>query len=455
MKKIILPMILLTSLFNARANYLDENLQKLNWNGIEVVWLQDNTLPVYDFSIYFKEGALGDSKNKFGQTQLMFDLLSSGTNKFSQNQVLEKLEFYGSSFDSNITHEYSSISVSGLVKDLRPTLQMMCHLFKNANYPEKKLISYKNRLKTSMKNMVTSHSALANHIFRFESLRGTGYENPVKGTLASIDKIDRQDLVQRLGHFNKKVTKRIYIKGPADVLKVKDVITNNCGWKKTDYQLALNKTLKVKPHQEVLFVSIEKANQAQIRIGRTLSFDEVQNDNHELKSFTSNFMGGGFTSRLVQELRVKRGLTYSAGSYVSDQKTYGRAGISTFTKNNSIVQMLSSIKKVIKDSSESVSTSHFEMSKRNIKGNYLLSLESSSDFLQNLQFFDHVGRDYSEIYNFTKNIDKITKENLLKSVRDLFGYENQVKLVLGNKSLIKPLRKAGFKLKVIEYKDYL
>ena len=80
---------------------------------------------------------------------------------------------------------------------------------------------------------------------------------------------------------------------------------------------------------------VPKANQAQIRVGRYLTYDESKKD-HELMSLASKYMGGGFTSRLMQELRVKRGLTYSAGAYASTQKTYGRSGISTFTKNNTL-----------------------------------------------------------------------------------------------------------------------
>jgi zinc protease len=455
MKKLLLSLVLVCVSQISSGNYIDDNLKKLNWNGIEVVWLEDNSLPTYDFSVYFKEGAFGDSLEKFGETQLMFDQLSSGTSKYKQREILEKLEFYGANFDSSITHEFSSINVSGLVKDMKPTLKMMCHLFNSASFPEKKLESYKARIKSSIKNVVTKHSALANLIFRYESLKGSGYENPVKGNLKSIGNITRQDLISRLKHFNKNVVKRIYIKGPSEILGTESIVSNECKWNKTNHSLPLQKVAKKTGRDEILFVSIPEANQAQIRVGRIMNSSEVEVNNHELKRFTSTFLGGGFTSRLVQRLRVEKGLTYSAGSYVSEQRTYGRSGISTFTKNESIVEMLSSIRGVLKESSQGVETSVFNMSKRHIKGNYLLSLESTSDFLQNLQYFDHVGRDYSEIYKFSHNIDKITPSALKSTVNSIFNWKDQVKLILGNKNLIKKLRKAGYKVKELNYKEYL
>ena len=72
-------------------------------------------------------------------------------------------------------------------------------------------------------------------------------------------------------------------------------------------------------------------------------------------------MGGGFTSRLVQGLRVEKGLTYSASAYASDQKRYGRSGINTFTKNESIVELLKTTKKIIEDSSKKVEKNTFLM----------------------------------------------------------------------------------------------
>jgi zinc protease len=455
MKKLLLLLCLLSLSQVSQGNYIDDNLKKLSWNGIEVVWLEDNSLPTYDFSIYFKEGAFGDAKGKYGETQLMFDQLSSGTSKYKQRDILEKLEFFGSSIDSSITHEFSSVNVSGLVKDMKPTLEMMCHLFNSATFPQKKLDTYKARLKSSITNIVTKHSALANLIFRYESLKGSGYENPVKGNLKSINNITRSDLVTRLKHFNSNVVKRIYIKGPSEVLNAESIVTQDCKWKKTAFDLPLNKVAVTTGRPEILFVSIPEANQAQIRVGRIMNTSEVSQSNHELKSYSSTFLGGGFTSRLVQRLRVDKGLTYSAGSYVSEQRSYGRSGISTFTKSESIIEMLSSIQEVLKESTQKVSKANFDMSKRHIKGNYLLSLESTSDFLQNLQYFDHIGRNYSEIYKFTERIDRVTQKDLTSTIDSIFNWDNQVKLILGNKNLIKKIKKAGYKVKEIDYKNYL
>ena len=119
--------MIISSSVNA-GNYLDDNLKKLKWNDIEVVWLEDDTFPTYNFTVYFHAGALTDSKSKEGETEFMFSELTSGTTRYAKKEILEALEFYGANYGSNVTHEYATYSVSGLVKDMTPTMMMVCHL---------------------------------------------------------------------------------------------------------------------------------------------------------------------------------------------------------------------------------------------------------------------------------------------------------------------------------------
>ena len=92
MNKFIIFLLLFSQLAFGK-NYLDESLKKFTWNGIEVVWIEDDSLPTFDVIFYFGSGALDDSKNKIGLTELTFSEMTSGSSKFSQKQIVESLEF--------------------------------------------------------------------------------------------------------------------------------------------------------------------------------------------------------------------------------------------------------------------------------------------------------------------------------------------------------------------------
>lgn len=106
------------------------NIKKLDWDGLEVVWLKDERYPVYNMSVYFADGALSDSPSRRGETAAALNLLNSGTRRYDQKEINENLEFFGVDFGAHVTHEFSSYSISGLVKDLIPTTKLLCHLMR-------------------------------------------------------------------------------------------------------------------------------------------------------------------------------------------------------------------------------------------------------------------------------------------------------------------------------------
>lgn len=455
MNKIILSFFILLTINAFAGNYLDDNLRKFNWNGIDVIWLEDNQYPTYTFNVYFDAGASLDDPRKLGETELAFNQLIAGTTRYKQKEILDALEFYGAGFGASVTHEYSTYSVGGLVKDMVPTMKMICHMFSEATYPKSEIDKTKKRILTGLKNLVTNHGSLANRVFREVSLEGTPFEKPVSGTMSTINRISGKDLANKLKFFNEKVKKRIYISGPSSVKAIKDVVINDCKWSSGEFSQKSFEVAESKNNNKHIFlVPVPDANQAQIRIGRALTTKEAS-ENQELNGFAAKFIGGGFTSQLMRELRVKRGLTYSAGAYSSSQKNYGRSGINTFTKNKTIVETLKVIEETIEKNSKNIETPLFEHSKRFVKGSYLFGLESTHEFLNNLIFFDHIGRDYSEIYKYQERINSITSDKLAEYVDKLFNTNKQTILILGDKGLLTPLKKAGYKVKILNYKKYL
>lgn len=451
--KIALLLALLSANTFAK-NYLDENVKKFDWNGIEVVWLEDDSLPTYDVIFYFGSGALDDGKDKRGLTELTLSEITSGTPKFSQSQLVESLEFFGTSYGSQVTHEFSSFAVSGLNKNFHPALKLVCHVFNEAQFPKNEIEKSKRRILSSMKNMISNHGALADHVFRIESMKDSGYDYPTTGFMKSIGKLKSADLQKRLEDLNEKTYKRIYMRGDKTLKDLEKIVQNDCNWKQGEKSTTLPEVKKTVGHK-VFLVPVPNANQAQVRVGRIMTSKEVGTDDHVLKSFSGKFLGGGFSGRLIQELRVKRGLTYSAGAFVAEQKQYGRIGISTFTKNETLLPLLNAINDVVIENSTSVDKKTFTLSTNNAKGNFLLGLESSSDFLKNLMYFDHIGRSYDEIYEYSSDIDAITPEKLANEIKTNFNLQEQVIVIVGDKSLAKDLKAAGYKAQILDYKDYL
>ncbi|MFZ4714159.1 MAG: M16 family metallopeptidase [Bacteriovoracaceae bacterium] len=460
--KFILSILLLCSFTKIQASeHID--VEKFNWDGMDVVYLQDERLPTYLVQFFFADGALADRPTKGGETEMMFELLSRGTDQYDQKKLADFFEFYGVEFSSQTVHEYSTFAYSGLVKDIQETTKMVCHMFTNATYPKEEISKYQVLISNQWKNLVINHGALAERVFRQVSLANTPYASATDGSSKTLLNITNEDLKAKNHYFNHSVKKRIYLTGPKKMLDgFKETLSTNCGWQNSQQAIVRgspddkNYVMLKKPM--FYLVPVPKANQAQIKIGRYVTSSEVSNSDfnkQEYLGLVSEFLGGGFTSKLMQELRVKRGLTYSAGSTISLQKYYGRIVISTFTKNETLKETLNVTKNVLVD----VAQSNFDEKEvatiiQNLSGSHPFKFEANKSFMQNLAFFDHIGKSYNDLYEFPNIIKKIKKQDIARITQDAFNWNQQIILVVGDKALESQLKELG-EVQILNYKDYL
>lgn len=452
--KYLISFVFFINILYAKDSFLN-SVHRMKWNlgpqnVVDVVWIEDDKFPKFTASIYFQDGAVNDLIP--GLTQTTFDQMSSGTSTESQRQLADFFDFYGANIRNTVTHEYSIVNIQALVKDIRPVVGKVCELFEDAQYPKDELISHISRSKSHLKNLITSHAAIADRIFRRVSLEGTPYAAPVEGTIQSFDKINPEELKLRLKTL-KQSRKVLYLAGPKSVLDIRDVIANKCNWTNESKVIPL---VQKKPLQQssIYLVEVPNANQAQIRIGRYMTASEFQNKN-ELFHFMSGFLGGGFTSKLVQELRVKRGLTYSAGAYTSMQRDYGRAGVSTFSKNETAAESILLIRDIFNDvSSGKFENSEFTHQKNHQMGGHAFAFEETSAFLAQLMLYDHQNRDLEELEKFTETISKLTKTELSSATMEAFPWDRLTIVVVGNKSLVQSLSRIR-PVKILKLEDYL
>lgn len=449
MKKMtVLLLAILSFSAMAKPSFLD-SVKRTKWGDLEVVWVEDDRFPKFTASIYFKDGALNDPSP--GVTQATFDLFTSGTTVETQRQLSEFFDFYGVKIRNSVTHEYSVMSVQGLVRDINPVMTKVCEIFKQANYPENELKSYASRSKSGLNNLITSHSALADRIFRQVSLEGTPFAKPVDGTLKSFDQLSSQLLKARLNALSSS-KKVLYLAGPKEVYQMEKNI-KDCGWK-NEGQIAKVELPKSGPQTTIYLVPVPGANQAQIRIGRYLIQDEVKGKDEHFQ-FLSSFLGGSFTSKLVQELRVKRGLTYSAGAYVSMQRDYGRAGIMTFSKTETAAEAIALIRDVFQEVSNGKFTdTEFKHQQGHQIGAYAFGFEETGAFIGQLMLYDHQERDLAELANFQKTIAALKMNDLAQVNQVTFPWEKQTIVVVGDPALEKDLSRIR-PVTILKYQNFL
>jgi len=433
-----------------------DKVTRFNWNGVEVVWMDEPSLPAYDVVIYFAEGALGDAKGKTGETHLALSLMDAGTRRYKREEIADNLEYFGSDYSANVLHEYSTYRVSGLIKDLAPTMMKICHLFNEANFPEDELKKEKQRLITVLNQMIQDHAELASRAFRNLTLKHTPFSRPAEGNLSSINNITRDDLLGRLKFLKEKVRKKIYVNAPLKVTKeLESIMVNNCRFvgNKDDFVRTALNSVNQKTVKTIHLVTVPKSDKVEVRLGRTLIGAEL-NDS-ELAELSAGYLGGGFTSKLMDELRKKKGLVYGVNAFAVYQKYYGRALIVTSTKDDQLDELLTSTKQVIEKAQQGlIEDSDFNRIKNYLIGSYSFKFEKGSSYLDQLIFLDHIGKDYDQIKKYKGIMEKYSKQDVQRKIQEIFSWDNQLIMILGEKKLLEKLEKYG-KVEVHNYENFL
>lgn len=456
---ILLSALICITSFNSSANDgAKKAIKKLNWNGVEVVYIEDNRFPTYDMVVYFADGALSDLKSP-GMSQHAFNFMDSGTPKYSQKELLDRIDFLGTDIGADTTHEYTTLSLSGLAKDFSSALKDTCHMLREGTYPEAVIKKELEKERQALKSLVSSPGGLADRANREISMGGTPYAYPVSGKLKDLDAINPKLLREKMNYYLDNVKKRIYLTGPASMLTIEKVFKDDCRFvgKAEDFVRSTSYEKIQTKNSRLVFMPIPDANQVQVRIGRFLNFDEINNRN--LDALASDLLGGGFTSKLMREVRVKRGLTYSIGSYISSQKQYGRAGISTFTKNetvNRLVEVINdTVSKIVK---QGISDEDLERTRMGLVGSHPFKFEDNKAYLLQLLYLDHVGFDYDELFSFADKLKNFSKTDVKNKVNQIFGMEKQTIFILGDKSIekeLKKLEKKFGKMTILDFNQFI
>jgi zinc protease len=205
---------------------------------------------------------------------------------------------------------------------------------------------------------------------------------------------------------------------------------------------------------EMLLVDRSDLNQAQIQIG----FKGVPRNIPEYMELRAamKVLGESFGSRLFEEIRVKRGLTYHIHSWFDPRLKAGPMGIYTFTRvdkvGETVEETLRTYRQFIKDG---VTDSEVTTVKALMKGQFPRTFETPEALAKQLLILNRYGVPTSFLTNYMENLEAMKKASINATIAKYFDPENLRILVYAPRGKAEePLKKLG-KVEVKEYKEFL
>ncbi len=428
---VLLGLILGLSILNsALAEPLGKKIV-LN-SGIVLVVSERPGLPMVVVDILIDAGSIHDTSGKAGMANLTAELLTSGTQNRTAFEIAEQSDFIGSSLTTTADYDFVEIELVVLRKYLGEALNILGDIIINPTFPQDEIENTIREIQGELKKNEEDPGWLAEREFLRALYDDHPYGRMVEGNEESMARIDRSDL--KSFHSNYFVPERTIISVAGDVTfkEARNLVEKNFGnWKKkesTEISIppppVLEKSKLLKLDREV--------TQANIILGH-LGISRDNPDYYPLQVMNYILGGGGFSSRLVNDIRDKRGLAYSVGSTYLSRRYPGNFQVALQTKNPSA---MTAVKLVVdnmrKIRENGVSDEELDDAKAYLTGNLPLSIETDKEIAENmalLEFYD-LGLDYFDRYQDI--IQSVSKQDVLRVAQKYLHPNKYVLVIVGN-----------------------
>ncbi len=388
-------------------------VEKINIKGVEVpiVYEQNSALPIVSLQLVIKNaGSLQDGKNS-GIVRFTASMLGEGTKQKGAIQFADELESRAVSVNAHAGAETFVFEISSLKEEFSFAVWMLKDLLKNPNFSKSSFEKIKQLTLGGLSSKKSDFDYIANLNLKKMIFKGTPLENSFSGDEKSIGKLKLEN-VKEYYETHIDLTNMIVVVGgdiSIDEVKVSlaELLEDVKVGKKRDlkhYRVNANGDEKIE---------IKETKQAYVYFAAPYN---LESDSEEVyKSRVASFILGasGFGSRLMEEIRVKRGLAYSAYARTSISRSSSYFSGHLQTKNKSLEEaksvVISEIKKFVE---KGVTQSELDQAKRFLLGseplrNETLSQRLSGAFTEYYRGFE-IGHSKVEL----KKIEKLSLKEL-------------------------------------------
>ncbi len=408
------------------------NIQEVSTKSSITAWLvEDHSLPIISLKFSFRgAGSIQNSEDKQGLARLLSNTMDEGAGDLTSQEFQKQLS------DNSITLNFTSNrdNFGGQVKTLSRNKDKAFNLLKLAlNQPRfdaEPLERMKQANLSRIKRSIGQPDWINARIFNDIAFNGHPYALNSGGTLTTLTNITADDL--KTYKKNWLTQDRLVIAATGNITKKELIKIIDNVFSALPQSGLENKIQKGSLQNKGKTYLFEKDIPQTIITAALPSIDKNSADYDSLQLLNYIYGGGGFGSRLMEEAREKRGLTYGIYSQIAAQDYLNTLNISTSTQNKSVGEMLGIIKEqmnLLRDTD--ITMQELTDAKSYIIGSMPLSLSSTdkvSGILLGLQL-DNRPIDYLDTYQ--NRIEGITIEDLKRLSNELLNPQDLLTILVG------------------------
>lgn len=422
---------LLAFVGNAQAGVKIQQWQSAT--GAEVYFVENHDLPIVDVSINFAAGSARDSVEKSGVAGITKYMMTLGAAGMSDEKIAQKMADIGAILGGDFDADRAGFKLRTLSSEREKTLALdvFTKILQQPDFPDAVLTREKSRILSGLQESATQPESISNKAF-MKALYGTHpYSMDENGEEATVSQINRADL---LGFYKRYYSAKgavVAIIGdlsPEQAKQIADSIT--AGLPKADAVPPLPPvSLPNQPSEQRI---AHPASQSHILLG----YPGIKRGDPDLfPLYVGNYVlgGGGFVSRLTEEVREKRGLVYSVYSYFMPMAETGPFQIGLQTKKEQAEDALKLVKQTLDNFIQNgITEAELKAAKANIIGGFPMRIDSNSKILDYLAVIGFYKLPLNYLDEYNKNVEKVTVAQIKDAFSRRLKTENFVTVIVGD-----------------------
>jgi zinc protease len=317
-------------------------------NGLTVAVIEKRSVPIVTSQLLVRAGASGEGIQKAGLANMTAAMLTKGTKTRTAEQIAEEMEFLGGTISSGAGWNNSSVTMSVTSDKLDQAMAIMADVALNASFKPEEIELLRSQSLDDLKIGLADPATLANYVASVRAFN----EHPAGGSTSSLTALTQSDVRAFYEREFVPHNSVLIMTGDITIARATQIAEKLFGgWKKSSeingktvnrWGDPVPKTGRLAPSgliTRILVVDLPNAGQASVNFYRPITTIGRSSPDFYKASVLNSLLGGGYSSRLNQEIRIKRGLSYGAGSGFGWRAANVNFSTRTQTKNQSAAEV--------------------------------------------------------------------------------------------------------------------
>ena len=401
-------------------------------SGAEVYFVENHDLSIVDLSVNFAAGSARDTAEKSGLAGITRYMMTLGAAGMSDEVIANKLADIGAVLGGEFDGDRAALKLRTLSseREQKQALDVFGKILQKPDFPASVLAREKARIISGLEESATQPEGMVNKAFMTALYGSHPYSLDESGEIATVAKLSVADLQAFYQQYYRANGAVIAMMGDLSRAQAEAIAESMAsGLPKGPANPAIAQVTY--PNAPVTQRIAHPASQSHILLG----YPGIKRGDPDLfPLYLGNYVlgGGGFVSRLTEEVREKRGLVYSVYSYFMPMAEVGTFQIGLQTKKEQADEALKIVRATLADFlAKGVTDAELKAAKANVIGGFPMRIDSNSKILDYLAVIGFYKLPLNYLDEYNSKVAAVTAAQIKDAFNRRLKPENFVTVIVG------------------------